>query len=111
MDNLHNKTLIPQAHVVVDFTIEFVDSLDDPNYYGSTFALVFVDYVGSPSIIIDGNFSTTITIDEVFWSMLVKQRDIWKPKSCNVATLAFYATNNVLITPSKVNSTHPEHKQ
>jgi hypothetical protein len=45
MDNLHNKTLIPQAHVVVDFTIEFVDSLDDPNYCGSTFALVFVGCV------------------------------------------------------------------
>jgi hypothetical protein len=31
--------------------------------------------------------------------MLVKQKKNWKPKSCNAITWAFYAINNVLITP------------
>jgi hypothetical protein len=68
--------LIPQAHVVVDLNIEFVNSLDDKNYYGSTFALIFVGCLGSCNIIAYGNLSATIIIDEALWSMLVKQRDI-----------------------------------
>ncbi len=61
---------------MVDLIVEFVDSLDDKTYCGLTFALIFVGCVGSHSIIAYGNLSTTITIDEALWSMLVKQRNI-----------------------------------
>jgi hypothetical protein len=30
------------------------------------------------------------------WSLLVKQPDFWKPKSCNATTWTFYALNDTL---------------
>jgi hypothetical protein len=30
------------------------------------------------------------------WSLLVKQPDFWKPKSCNATTWTFYASNDTL---------------
>jgi hypothetical protein len=79
MDNLHNETLmISQVQIVVNLNVEFVnivDDLVDPNFCGSTFAWTFVGCVGSPSIIVDGNLSTTVTTNKALWSTLAKQKD------------------------------------
>jgi hypothetical protein len=85
-----------------------MDDSNDPNFYGSTPVLAFVDCVYNPFTIVDPNVSTTIVTNEVLWSLLAKQRKFWKPKSCNATTWAFYAINNILITLSKINSSHPE---
>jgi hypothetical protein len=96
MDNLHNETLIPQAHVMVDFNVEFVKNPNDLDYCGSASTSTSIGCVGSPNITINENLFTIVTIDEALWSTLEKQRDFWKLKSHNAKTWAFYATNNVL---------------
>lgn len=75
MDNLHNETLILQAHVMVDLSVEFVDNPNDLDYCGSTSTSTSIGCVGSPNIIINGNLFTIVTIDEALWSTLEKQRD------------------------------------
>ncbi len=75
MDNLHNETLILQAHVMVDLSVEFVDNPNDLDYCGSTSTSTSIGCVGSANIIINGNMFTIVTIDEALWSTLEKQRD------------------------------------
>jgi hypothetical protein len=69
MDDLHDETLIiPQAHVVVDLNVEFVERVDnphDPNFCGLAFASAFVGCASNLSINANGNISTTITANEV----------------------------------------------
>jgi hypothetical protein len=89
MDNLHNETLIPQAHVMVDFNVEFVKNPNDLDYCGSASTSTSIGCVGSPNITINGNLFTIVTIDEALWSTLEKQRDFWKLKSHNATTWAF----------------------
>jgi hypothetical protein len=49
MDDLHDETLIiPQAHVVVDLSVEFVERVhnpNDPNFYGLTFASASIGWL------------------------------------------------------------------
>jgi hypothetical protein len=77
-----------------------MDDSNDPNFCGSTHALVFVDCVGNPITIVDANVSTTIVTNEVLWSLLAKQRNFWKLRSHNATTWAFYAIKNILINLS-----------
>jgi hypothetical protein len=96
MGNLQNETLTPQSHATVDLSVEFVDNPNDLDYCGSTSTSTFIGCVGNLNITINGNLFTMVTIDEVLWSTLEKQRDFWKLKSHNATTWAFYATNNTL---------------
>jgi hypothetical protein len=72
MDNLHNETLIPQAHAMVDLHVEFVHYPNDLDYCGSTSTSTSIGFVGNPNITINGNLFTIITNDETLWSTLEK---------------------------------------
>jgi hypothetical protein len=69
MDDLHDETLIiPQAHVVVDLNVEFVERVDnpnDPNFCGLAFGSAFVGCASNPSINANGDMFTIVTINEV----------------------------------------------
>ncbi len=97
--------IVPQVHVVVDLYVEqqsrdIMDDPNDSNFCGPTSASTSIGYVNnSHSTIANANVFTTIVTNEALWSILVKQKDFWKPKNCNAITWAFYAINNVLIIP------------
>jgi hypothetical protein len=79
MDDLHDETLmIPQAYVVINLNVEFlekVDDLDDSIFCGLVFASASIGCVSNPSTNANGNLSTTITTNQVILSTLAKKKD------------------------------------
>ncbi len=75
---MHDKRLIiPQVHVVVDFNVEFVKRVDnpnDPNFCGLAFASASIGCASNVSINANANLSTTITTNEVSPSTLAKKK-------------------------------------
>jgi len=68
---------IPQAHVVVDLNVEFVERADnpnDPNFCGLAFALASIGCASNPNINANGNMSTIITTNEVSSSTLTTKK-------------------------------------
>jgi hypothetical protein len=90
MEDLQNE-IVPQVHVVVNIYVEqqYGDILHDPNdsnFCGFASASTSISYVSSLNTTTYANMFTTIVTNEALWSMLVKQKKNWKPKSCNAIT-------------------------